>query len=177
MVDSDHLILDRMTCRKIATFSLFATLFGTLLISGSQGFEARAGDVEHGEDCDPSPSQTNEALLCDGSKRLSCDPKAKTCKCHHEERDSYNEKKARCETKVGKGCGASSEKFPIFCVEHAECNKTSNFCECSEGYEKNEDGTKCRANGRGGVSPGQEQNFYLNGFYFMILLISVFVCN
>jgi len=160
------------------------TVFGTLLLtqphivqgSGPHSHHSHMGEQEFGEICDPSPSQMDESLLCDSSKRLSCESKSLTCKCHHEERDIYDKVDERCETKVGYFCGGSTEKFPVVCIEHAGCNKTTSFCQCEEGYEKSDDGSKCEGNGSG-VGPGVEQNVYLNTIYFTILLISVFVCN
>ncbi|CAL8109915.1 unnamed protein product [Orchesella dallaii] len=125
-------------------------LGSVLLVAGvflhnisSSNAAQNTGALTLGQSCNPSLSiQDDPSNRCDTSKRLSCDMRSRTCKCHHEERDFYNRETDQCETKVGKFC-SKSETFPAICVNNAICDPTTSFCVCEEKAEANEDNTGC----------------------------------
>lgn len=125
------------------------------------------GLLDELEHCDPSPSQTDPTLKCDTSKRLSCDVNSRRCRCHHEDRDVYNSKEKRCETKVGKFCDKNDQTFPVICVNQAVCNHSTKFCECPFTDEGND------------CSGGQQESYsiFLSSMAMFLLLISVFICT
>jgi hypothetical protein len=157
------------TSRLVVAISL-ATIF-LLSVVNLQGVKA-TGTLEFGVSCDPTPSQTDKSKICDSSKRLSCDVKSLLCRCHHEVRDVYDEESGRCETKVGKLC-ASDNVFPVICVSNAVCNKTTNFCECQDGFEMNSDGSECS----GGIHGTESSNIFMSSMGLFLLMISVFICT
>lgn len=144
---------------------LFATTI-LLVISSSRA----EGELNHGDHCDPSPSQTDTAQKCDTSRRLSCDVNTHRCRCHHADRDFFDNDSGRCETKVGKFC-APDATFPVICVNQAVCNSTTKFCECPGGFETNDEGSEC--------SGGNESSssVFLSSLAMFLLLASVFVCT
>jgi len=109
--------------------------------------------------------------FCDTSKRLSCDSKAQVCRCHREDHDIFDRQSGRCETRIGRLCvpdpAEESSGFPIICAHTAICNKTTNFCECPNGYTSTTSEDECRV----------DSNIFLNSLAMFLLLISVFVCT
>jgi len=112
-------------------------------INCSNAAHQGTGALTLGQSCNPSAGLHDDpSVRCDTSKRLSCDMRTRTCKCHHEERDFYNIEKDQCETKVGMFC-SKSETFPTICVNNANCDPLTNFCVCVEKAEANEEKTAC----------------------------------
>lgn len=104
---------------------------------------SNTGTQTWGQPCNPAAGTSDDpSTRCDTSKRLSCGANARTCKCHHEERDFYNRAEDRCETKIGMFC-SGGETFPERCAKNAVCNAHNNFCECVQGGTPNEDMTAC----------------------------------
>lgn len=143
------------------------------LIQSLEGAEATTGALTWGQSCNPSASLfDDQSTRCDTSKRLSCDMKSRTCKCHHEERDFHNSGTDRCETKIGKFCSAS-ETFPTICVNNAVCDTASNFCVCEQDAEANDDGTECIKEGEApnaGVTPRQSLSVQVAITIFAIIV-------
>lgn len=128
---------------KMRSALISCSVLVVLVVIHSSAGVGETGGLTWGEGCNTSASiQDNPSTRCDTSRRLSCGMTSGKCKCHHEERDFYNEKTDRCETKVGKFC-SGSDTFPTICVRNAVCDAASNFCVCPQGAEANSDGTEC----------------------------------
>lgn len=128
---------------KMRSALISCSVLVVLAVIHSSVAGGETGGLTWGEGCNISASiQDNPSTRCDTSRRLSCGMTSGKCKCHHEERDFYNGKTDRCETKVGKFC-SGSDTFPTICVRNAVCDAASNFCVCPQGAEANSDGTEC----------------------------------
>jgi len=78
---------------------------------------------------------------CDVTVGLYCNPYVAKCTCFVTDSE-YSHYYDRCVANVGHPCKASPA-FTISCVENAECDEITGFCQCRQRYVSNEYKTAC----------------------------------